>query len=357
MAVIARAVLAFACCVLALRGAGGAKVCLVGASGGIGQPLALLLKQNDLVGELALCDLLPTAGLAADLSHINTRAKVWGHADGGNEENRREALEGADIVVITAGVARKPGMSRDDLFGINAGILASIAADCAECCPGAHFCIVSNPVNALVPLFAEVLRRRGAYDKRRVYGVTTLDEVRAATFVAESQGWAPETTRVPVVGGHSGKTIVPLLSRVPRAAWGGAAAPRDAVVQRVQFGGDEVVEAKAGAGSATLSMAHSAAVFVDGLLRAAAQREAVRLTAFIESDVGGALARENGLGDVAVPFFASEAAVGPDGVEGVPPLGEIDEEERQMLLTMLPALSEAEAKGVAFARAAGGSVS
>ena len=83
--------------------------------------------------------------------------------------------------------------------------------------------------------------------------MTTLDVVRANTFVAENQGFNPSATKVTVIGGHAGTTILPLLSQVPGAKF--SEADIAALTHRIQFGGDEVVKAKDGAGSATLSMA------------------------------------------------------------------------------------------------------
>ena len=74
--------------------------------------------------------------------------------------------------------------------------------------------IISNPVNSTVPITAEVMKAAGVYDKRKVLGVTTLDVVRANTFVAEAKGLAVQDVDVPVVGGHAGITILPLLSQV-----------------------------------------------------------------------------------------------------------------------------------------------
>ena len=75
--------------------------------------------------------------------------------------------------------------------------------------------IISNPVNSTVPIAAEVMKAAGVYDKRKVLGVTTLDVVRANTFVAEAKGLAVQDVDVPVVGGHAGVTILPILSQVP----------------------------------------------------------------------------------------------------------------------------------------------
>ena len=89
-------------------------------------------------------------------------------------EQMAEALKGCQVVVIPAGVPRKPGMTRDDLFNTNAGIVRDIAEVCATACPKAMFLVISNPVNSTVPIFAETLKKHGVYDKRRLFGVTTL---------------------------------------------------------------------------------------------------------------------------------------------------------------------------------------
>ena len=75
--------------------------------------------------------------------------------------------------------------------------------------------IISNPVNSTVPIAAEILKAAGVYDKKKLMGVTTLDVVRANTFVADAKGLDLKDVDVPVVGGHAGTTILPLLSQVP----------------------------------------------------------------------------------------------------------------------------------------------
>lgn len=148
-------------------------------------------------------------------------------------------------------------MSRDDLFNINAGIVKGLIEIAAEVAPKAFILVISNPVNSTVPIAVEVLKKKGVFNAQRVFGVTTLDVVRAETFVAEIAGKPnPQELTVPVVGGHSGETIVPLFSQISPSV----TVPSDqydALVNRVQFGGDEVVKAKDGGGSATLSMAYA----------------------------------------------------------------------------------------------------
>jgi malate/lactate dehydrogenase len=83
--------------------------------------------------------------------------------------------------------SRVQGQTRDDLFNVNAKIVAGCAKEFAKACPNASVLIISNPVNSTVPIFAEVLKKAGVYNKNKVFGVTTLDVVRANTFVAENQ--------------------------------------------------------------------------------------------------------------------------------------------------------------------------
>jgi malate dehydrogenase len=105
-------------------------------------------------------------------------------------------------------------MTRDDLFKINAGIVQGIIKGIAEFCPKSFILVISNPVNSTVPIAAETLKAAGVFDPKRLFGVTTLDVVRAETFVQDITGERdPSKTVIPVIGGHSGETIVPLFSQ------------------------------------------------------------------------------------------------------------------------------------------------
>ena len=237
-------------------------------------------------------------------------------------------------MVIPAGVPRKPGMTRDDLFNTNAGIVKTLVEGCAEYCPNAVLAIISNPVNSTVPIAAEVLKKKGVYDPRKLCGVTTLDVVRANTFVGNHLGQDPATVNVTVIGGHAGITILPLFSQV--AGFQPSEADREALTVRTQFGGDEVVQAKAGAGSATLSMAYAGFLFTENVVKAMKGQNVVQC-AYVESNLTEA------------KYFASPCKFGPNGVEEVMGFGELSAYEKQWFDKMVPELKAQIAKGEEFA--------
>ena len=297
------------------------KVVVLGAAGGIGQALGLLLKIDLPAGtELALYDIAPvTPGVAADLSHIPTPVSVEGFSG----EDPSPALVNADVVLISAGMARKPGMDRSDLFNINAGIVENLVSSCADNCPKALIGIITNPVNTTVAIAAEVLKKKGVYDPLRLFGVTTLDVIRSSTFVAEIYDRNPKEISVPVIGGHSGITILPLLSQ---SGFEFSDEDAAAMTKRIQNAGTEVVEAKAGGGSATLSMGQAAAKFGLSLVRALNGEKDVIECTYVEGS--GELAR----------FFAQPVLLGKNGVEKILSYGSLSEFEQATLNDALETL-------------------
>lgn len=311
------------------------KVAILGAAGGIGQPLALLIKMSPLVSALHLYDVANVKGVATDLSHCNTPSQVL---DFSGASELGSALKGVDVVVIPAGVPRKPGMTRDDLFNINAGIVKNLIEAVADNCPDAFIHIISNPVNSTVPIAAEILKQKGVFDPKKLFGVSTLDVVRANTFVAQKKNLKLIDVDVPVVGGHAGITILPLLSKTkPSVSF------TDEEVQeltvRIQNAGTEVVEAKAGTGSATLSMAYAAARFVESSLRALDGDGDVYECSYVQSDL------------TELPFFASRIKIGKKGVEAFisSDLQGLTEYEQKALEALKPELKSSTEKGIAFA--------
>jgi len=251
-------------------------------------------------------------------------------------------------------VPRKPGMTRDDLFKINAGIVHDLAVGIATTAPEAFVLVISNPVNSTVPIVAEVFKRRGKFNPKRLFGVTTLDVVRASTFVAEVHGdlsKSPEIV-VPVVGGHSGVTIVPLLSQSSHPLPASLDAEKlAALTKRIQFGGDEVVKAKDGTGSATLSMAYAGAEFAVKVIKALAGEKGLVAPSYVHLDAdkeGGAVVK-NEVGKE-LDYFSTNVEIGPNGVEKILPLGNLTDYERQLIAAAVPELTTSIEKGAAFQR-------
>ena len=257
--------------------------------------------------------------MAADLSHIPTPVKVEGFSG----EDPSPALVNADIVLISAGMARKPGMDRSDLFNINAGIVENLVSACADNCPKAMIGIITNPVNTTVAIAAEVLKNKGVYDASRLFGITTLDVIRSSTFVAEIYDKDPRDVSVPVIGGHSGITILPLLSQ---SGYEFSDEDAAAMTKRIQNAGTEVVEAKAGGGSATLSMGQAAARFGLSLVRALNGEKDVVECTYVE-----------GSGDLA-RFFAQPVLLGKNGGEKILDYGNLSEYEQATLNDALETL-------------------
>jgi len=308
------------------------RVAVLGAAGGIGQPMSLLLKLNPRISQLALFDIVNTPGVAADLSHCSTPAKVSGYV---GTEQLRECLEGSEVVVIPAGVPRKPGMTRDDLFNTNASIVRDLADACAQFCPNAMLCIISNPVNSTVPIASEVFKLRGVYNANRIFGVTTLDVVRANTFIAEAKGLDVNQVNCPVVGGHSGVTIVPLISQTtPPVSF--PTEEREKLSVRIQNAGTEVVEAKAGAGSATLSMAYAGTRFVNSILQAIDGEEGIIECAYVRTDSAEA------------KYFSTPLLLGKDGMSRNLGLGKLIDYEVNLIKAAMPELIKNIEKGEEF---------
>ncbi|KAL3160027.1 hypothetical protein ABBQ38_010412 [Trebouxia sp. C0009 RCD-2024] len=309
------------------------KVAVLGAAGGIGQPLSMLLKMMPNIGELSLYDVVGTPGVAADVSHMDTKPKVTSHL---GPDQLPNALYNCHLVIIPAGVPRKPGMTRDDLFNINAGIVKTLSEGIAKYCPKAWVAIISNPVNSTVPIAAEVFKKAGTFNAAKLFGVTKLDVARANAFVGEILEVDPAQVNVPVIGGHAGVTILPLLSQAqPRIHLPDAKAK--ALMERIQNAGTEVVEAKAGKGSATLSMAYAAAKFAESCLKAIQGEPGVVECAYVSSHLTD------------LPFFASPLRLDQNGIAEFLPIGRMNELETANMAALMKELSGSIKKGVEFA--------
>ncbi|VDN31175.1 unnamed protein product [Cylicostephanus goldi] len=236
------------------------------------------MKQDNLVKHLALYDVVNTPGVAADLSHIDTNAKVTAHTGQGE---LAAAVANADIVVIPAGVPRKPGMTRDDLFNTNAGIVRDLVDVVAVEAPKALIAVITNPVNSTVPIASEVMKKHGVYDKKRIFGVTMLDVVRSQAFVAQL------------------KSIKIAQCQVLFTQHISASVKSTQNLHRFQ-------------GSATLSMAVAGWRFTNALLRGLKGDKNVQCAYVANDSVKG------------VEYFSTPLELGPNGIEKILGVGKVN---------------------------------
>jgi len=244
------------------------KIALVGA-GQIGGTLALLAGLKDL-GDVVLCDVVEGVpqGKALDLVQASPVEGFDAQMTGSNDY---AAIAGADIVIVTAGVPRKPGMSRDDLIGINAKIVGQVGAAIKKNAPDAFVITITNPLDVMV----WVMREATGLPHHRVVGMAgVLDSARFRYFLAEEFGVSVEDVTAFVLGGH-GDSMVPLvrystvagipLPDLVKMGW--TTKDRlDKIVQRTRDGGGEIVNLLK-TGSAFYAPAASAIAMAESYLR------------------------------------------------------------------------------------------
>jgi malate dehydrogenase len=255
------------------------KVTVVGA-GHVGATAAQRIVEKELA-DVALIDIVPGVpqGKALDIMESAPVEKFDARMSG---SNGYEISEGSDVVVITAGVPRKPGMSRDDLVATNEGIVADVVRKVLPGSPNAILIIVSNPLDAM----CEVARRVSGLPRERVFGMAgVLDSARMRWFIAEALGCSVENTHAFVLGGH-GDTMVPL----PRfSTVAGIPIPEllpkekiDAIVQRTRDGGAEIVNLLKT--SAWYAPASAVVEMVDAVLRD--KKKILPCAAFLQGEYG-----------------------------------------------------------------------
>jgi malate dehydrogenase len=244
------------------------KIALIGA-GQIGGTLALLAGLKEL-GDVVLFDVVEGVpqGKALDLVEASPVEGFDAKIAGGNDYS---IIAGADVVIVTAGVPRKPGMSRDDLIGINAKVIATVGQNIKKHCPNAFVITITNPLDVMV----WVMREACGLPHHRVIGMAgVLDSARFRYFLAEDLGVSVEDVSAFVLGGH-GDDMVPLirystvagipLPDVVKMGWT-TQGRIDKIVQRTRGGGGEIVNLLK-TGSAFYAPAASAIAMAESYLR------------------------------------------------------------------------------------------
>jgi malate dehydrogenase len=244
------------------------KIALVGA-GNIGGTLALLAGLKDL-GDVVLFDIVDGVpqGKALDIAEASPVEGFDAVMAGSSDYS---AIAGADVVIVTAGIARKPGMSRDDLIGTNAKVMKSVGEGIKANCPDAFVICITNPLDVMVGL----LQKFSGLPSAKVVGMAgVLDSARFRYFLAEEFGVSVEDVTAFVLGGH-GDTMVPLIrystvAGIPvpdliKMGWS-TQEKIDQIVQRTRDGGAEIVGLLK-TGSAFYAPASSAIVMAESYLK------------------------------------------------------------------------------------------
>jgi malate dehydrogenase len=246
------------------------KIALIG-SGQIGGTLALLAGLKEL-GDIVMCDMMEgtAKGKALDLAQTAAVEGFNAKLSGAGVENYA-AIAGADVCIVTAGVPRKPGMSRDDLIGINLKVMEQVGAGIKQHAPKAFVICITNPLDAMV----WALQKFSGLPANMVVGMAgVLDSARFACFLAEAAGVSIEDVRAMTLGGH-GDDMVPM---VRYSTIGGVPLPDcvklgmfsqdqlDAMIKRTRGGGGEIV-GLLGNGSAFYAPAASAIAMAESYLK------------------------------------------------------------------------------------------
>jgi len=258
------------------------KISVIGA-GFTGATTALFLAEKEL-GDIVLLDIPqlenPTKGKALDMFEATPVLGVDTNIIG---TSNYEDIKDSDIVIITAGVARKPGMSRDDLVNVNAGIMKSVAEQVAKFAPDSYIIVLSNPVDAMT----YVAYKTTGFPKERVIGQSgVLDTARFRSFVAQALNVSVEDVSGFVLGGH-GDSMVPLIRY---SSVGGIPIEKllsqekiEAIVERTRKGGGEIVNLL-GTGSAYYAPAAALVQMAEAIIKD--KKRIIPTIAYLDGEYG-----------------------------------------------------------------------
>ena len=291
------------------------KIALIGA-GQIGGTMALLAAQKEL-GDIVVFDIAEgiPQGKALD---IYESTPIEGYNAKLQGTNDYKDITGANICIITAGLPRKPGMSRDDLVGTNTKIIKQVAEGIKKNAPDAFVILVTNPLDAMVHVFQKI----SGFPKQRVIGMAgVLDSARFRSFIAMEAGVSVEDVNAFVLGGH-GDTMVPLprystIAGIPLADYPGLSAEKiESMVERTRKGGGEIVNLLK-TGSAFYAPGAAAISMAEAILRD--QKRIFPCAVLCEGEYG-----QNGI------FMGVPALLGKQGVEKIIEVSLSDTEQSKL---------------------------
>lgn len=295
------------------------KIALIGG-GQIGGNLALLAAQKEL-GDVIIFDIPKAEGMvkgkALDLMQLRPHDGYDADISG---TSNWDDVKNADVFIITAGIPRKPGMNREDLLGINLGIMKDVAANIKEQAPNAFVIVISNPLDAMVFAFYKV----SGFLKNRVVGMAgALDSTRFRTFIAMETGYSVQDVTCMVLGGH-GDTMVP-ISRL--ATVGGvpvtdliSSEQLKKIEDRTRVAGGEIVKLF-GNGSAFYAPAQSAIEMAEAFIRD--KKRVIPCASLCEGEFG-----------IEGYFIGVPSVIGAGGVENILEFALTDEEQSELNYTL-----------------------
>ena len=295
------------------------KIALIGG-GQIGGNLALLAAQKEL-GDVIIFDIPKAEGMvkgkALDLMQLRPHDGYDADISG---TSNWDDVKNADVFIITAGIPRKPGMNREDLLGINLGIMKDVAANIKEQAPNAFVIVISNPLDAMVYAFYKV----SGFPKNRVVGMAgALDSTRFRTFIAMETGYSVQDVTCMVLGGH-GDTMVP-ISRL--ATVGGvpvtdliSSEQLKEIEDRTRVAGGEIVKLF-GNGSAFYAPAQSAIEMAEAFIRD--KKRVIPCASLCEGEFG-----------IEGYFIGVPSVIGAGGVENILEFALTDEEQSELSHTL-----------------------
>lgn len=291
------------------------KIALIGG-GQIGGILALIAAQKEM-GDIVVLDIPDFEGMAKGKAlDIQESTPLDGYDAYVTGTSNYADIAGSDVIIVTAGVPRKPGMSRDDLLDVNVKIINDVATNVKKHCPDAFCIILTNPLDSMVYAFHKVT----GFPKNRVVGMAgVLDSARFRAFVSLETGYSVEDIVAPVMGGH-GPTMVPL---VRLSSIGGCPLTEmlskdkiDAIVTRTREAGTEIVKLL-GNGSAFFSPAAAALQMAEAFLKD--KKRVLPCAALCEGEFG-----------IKGYFLGVPVVIGAGGVEKVIDL-KLNDEEKELL--------------------------
>ncbi|MBI2001025.1 MAG: malate dehydrogenase [candidate division NC10 bacterium] len=304
------------------------KIALIGA-GQLGGNLALLAAEKEL-GDVVLFDIPAAEGMAKGKAlDIAQLLPVEGYDAGLTGTSSYDEVAGADVCIITAGIPRKPGMSREDLLDTNVKIITDVATNLKRTCPKAFCIVVSNPLDAMVYAFKKLT----GFPKQQVVGMAgVLDSARFRAFVAMELHVSVEDVQAFVLGGH-GDDMVPLTRC---CSVGGIPVTEllpkdriDAIVERTRKAGGELV-ALYKTGSAYYAPAAAAIAMAESYLRD--KKRVLPCAAYLEGEYG-----------IHGYYFGVPVVIGAGGVERVLEV-KLSDEDRALVLKSLESVKKTAAE-------------